>query len=279
MPYQKTYYSGKYLRGGLTVWKDMFLELVDARELLWRLFVKDLRAKYRQSVIGIVWAFIMPFVMIGSFVYLNKAGIVDVGATNIPYPLFALLGIAFWQVFATGINGCTNSMVSAGGVIVKINFPKKTLVIAALGQTLFEFAIRLILVGLAFLFYGIIPSWHIILLPIAIIPLLLITLSLGFFLALLNAVIRDIANIVAVLIPFMMFITPVMYVPKAEGFTALINRYNPICSLVIFLRNLVLGTQVSIFPDYFILLIFSILFLLLGLYVMHIVEPRLAERL
>ena len=273
-----TYYPGKYSRGGLRVWKEMFLELVNTRELTWRLFIKDLKAKYKQSILGVFWAFIMPFVMIGSFIYLSKAGVVDVGTTNIPYPLFALLGISFWQLFATGLASCTNSIVAAGGVIVKINFPKKTLVIAALGQTIFEFAIRLILVGLAFLYYQIVPSWHVILLPIAVIPVLLITLSLGFFLSLLNAVVRDVANIVAVLIPFLMLITPVMYVPKAGGFTALVNRYNPMSSLVIFLRDLVLGNQVSLFPDYFFILLFSIVLFLFSWKAMHIIEPRLAER-
>lgn len=278
MSIKQIYYPGKYSRGGLRVWKEMFLELVNTRELTWRLFIKDLKAKYKQSILGVFWAFIMPFVMIGSFIYLSKAGVVDVGTTNIPYPLFALLGISFWQLFATGLASCTNSIVAAGGVIVKINFPKKTLVIAALGQTIFEFAIRLILVGLAFLYYQIVPSWHVILIPIAVIPVLLITLSLGFFLSLLNAVVRDVANIVAVLIPFLMLITPVMYVPKAGGFTALVNRYNPMSSLVIFLRDLVLGNQVSLFPDYFFISLFSIVLFLFAWKAMHIIEPRLAER-
>ena len=278
MSYQQIYYPGKYSRGGLRVWKEMFLELVNTRELTWRLFIKDLKAKYKQSILGVFWALIMPFVMIGSFIYLSKAGVVDVGTTNIPYPLFALLGISFWQLFATGLTSCTNSIVAAGGVIVKINFPKKTLVIAALGQTIFEFAIRLTLVGLAFLYYQIVPSWHVILLPIAVIPVLLITLSLGFFLSLLNAIVRDVANIVAVLIPFLMLITPVMYVPKSEGFTALVNKYNPMSSLVIFLRDLVLGNQVSLFPDYFFISLFSIVLFLFAWKAMHIIEPRLAER-
>jgi len=278
MSHVKTYYAGKYSRGGLWVWREMFEELANSRELIWRLFLKDLKAKYKQSVLGVAWALIMPFVMIGSFMYLNKAGIVDVGSANMPYPLFALLGITFWQVFATGLTSCTNSIVGQRDVVSKINFPKKALVIASLGQTVFEFLIRLILVGLAFAYYQIAPSWHAALLPIVMLPILLITLSLGFFLSLLNVVARDIANIVAVVIPFLMLITPVMYTPRTEGFTVVINKYNPVGTLVIFLRDLVVGNTVALFPDYCVVSLFSIVLFLCAWKALHVIEPRLAER-
>jgi len=272
------YYPGKYSRGGLDVWKEMFFELRNTRELIWRLFVKDFKARYKQSILGVFWAFLMPFVMIGSFIYLNKAGIVDIGIIDIPYPLFALLGITFWQLFATGLVGCTNSIVTAGSVIIKINIPKKTLVIASLGQTIFEFAIRFVLIGLCFFYYRIAPSWEIIFIPLLIIPLLLITLSLGFFLALLNAVIRDVINIINVLLPFVMLITPVMYVSKPGNFSSIINKYNPIGISITILRDLVIGRDVSIFPVYLVVSLSAIFLFLVAWRVMHIIEPRLAER-
>lgn len=272
------YYPEMYSRGGIKLWKAKIKELVNMRELIWRLFLRDIKARYKQSVLGILWAIIMPFIVIGSFIYLNKAGVVVTGSTNVPYPLFALIGLAFWQIFATGLASCTNSIVGSGAVITKINLPKYSIVIASVGQAIFEFVIRFVLIGLGFLYYGIMPSWHILFMPILAIPILLLTLSLGFFLALLNAIVRDVANIVVVSLPFLMLMTPIMYVPKSGSIIDTLNNYNVIGFLVTSARDYIISNQGPPLLQFFIFLLIAIIFFLFALHIMTIVEPRICER-
>ncbi len=271
------YYPCKNARRGLEVWVEMFHELISIKELIWRLFIRNLKGKYKQSLLGVTWAVIMPFVVIGSFVFLRSAGVMDLGETPVPYPLYALVGLTFWQIFATSMVVLTNSMVSSGNVISKINFPKKAIVIASLAEVIFEFVIKIILVVIAFLIYQESISWYIVFLPIAIIPLFLFSLALGYQLALLNAIIRDVANIVTIGTTFLLFLVPVLYVPKKTGLIGLINEINPLSNFVCFLRNLVFGGELLI-ENYLITSVISILIFLISWRVFHIIEPKIAEK-
>ena len=146
----------------------------------------------------------------GTMFVLNGAGVFNVGAMSVPYPLYAILGTALWGPFATGLVASSNSLVAAGPMITKINFSKKSLVIASMGQALLAFIIQLCLVLVLLVYYRIAPSPAILLVPLLIVPLVLFTLGLGFVLSMLNGVVRDVANVLALLVTFLLFLTPVL---------------------------------------------------------------------
>ena len=133
----RIYEPHKQLKQGIKIWKEMFQELFDYRELIWRLFARDISAKYKQSLLGNAWSLILPFVTIGTFMYLNHAGILHIQQTSMPYPLYALIGLSVWQIFATGLNSGANSLIGAGDLVTKINFPREVLVIASMAQSVF----------------------------------------------------------------------------------------------------------------------------------------------
>src|SRR3990167_8286555 len=83
--------------GYLSLWREMVKEMISSRELIWRLFLRDFMAKYKQAILGILWAIIMPLTMIGVFVFLNRSGVFNIAETGVPYPIFALLGLSIWQ--------------------------------------------------------------------------------------------------------------------------------------------------------------------------------------
>src|SRR5271154_2902478 len=114
MEHIRVYEPHKQLKQGIKIWKEMFQELFDFRELIWRLFMRDLSAKYKQSVLGNIWSLVMPFVAIGTFIYLSRAGILIIQDTHMPYPLYALIGLTVWQIFAMGLSAGANSLVGAG---------------------------------------------------------------------------------------------------------------------------------------------------------------------
>ena len=275
----KTYQPDNSLKKGyFSIFKEISDEIVENRWLTWQLFKRDFLTVYKQSFIGVLWAFIIPLVSIGTFVLLNQAGIFTFGEIGIPYPIYALLGMAFWQLFSTGLIAGSGSLAKAGNMITKINFSKKSLVIASMGQALISFLIQFGLVVALFAFYGIAPSPLIILVPILIIPIILFTLGLGFILSLLNGVVRDVGNMLSVLITFLMFLTPILYTKPTEGLLAVITTYNPLYYLAAAPRDIVLINRVSETGGFLVSAVLAIAVFLVCLVIFHLTETRVAER-
>ena len=93
--------------------REMFRDLLASRELAWRLFVRDTSAQYRQSFLGYLWAFIPPLVASLPFIFLNSQGVVNMGATKIPYPAYAMIGTIIWQVFVDALNSPLKTAIAA----------------------------------------------------------------------------------------------------------------------------------------------------------------------
>ena len=129
-------------KGYLSIFSEIRNEFKVSKWLTYQLFKRDFFAIYKQSFIGILWALIIPLVSVGTFVVLNSSGVFNIGDIDVPYPIYAILGMAFWQLFASGLVACSNSLVKAGSMIAKINFSKKALVIAATGQSIVAFMIQ-----------------------------------------------------------------------------------------------------------------------------------------
>ncbi len=219
-------------KGYLSIFNQIFVELKQNRWLTYQLFKRDFLSSYKQSFLGVAWAIILPLVSIAVFIALNRSGILNIGDIGVPYSIYALIGMAFWQFFSNGLVACSNSLVNAGSMILKINFSKKSLVIAGAGKAIIPFLIQIVIVCILFIGYGKTPSIWSLLMPLFIIPLVFFTIGLGFFTSLLNGVIRDIGNIISILTMFLMFFTPVLYAKPKIGLLALITKYNPLYYLV-----------------------------------------------
>jgi homopolymeric O-antigen transport system permease protein len=266
-------------KGYLSIFIEIFNELWGNRWLTYQLFKRDFVASYKQSFMGILWALIIPLISVCTFIILNRSGIFSMGDIKAPYPIYAILGMAFWQLFSAGLLACSNALVSAGAMITKINFSKKSLVIASLGRSIVAFLIQLVLVALLFAYYGIVPSIAVLLIPIVIIPILVLTLGIGFILSLVNGVVRDIGNIMGVLLTFLMFLTPVLYAKPTIGILADVTKYNPLYYLVSIPRDLVLTGSTSVLNGFFITSIITIIIFIVCLILFHLTETRVAERI
>lgn len=266
-------------RLGFGIWKEMVLELVRSRELIWRFFLRDISARYRQSVFGYFWAVMPAVVTVTTFTYLNRSRILPIGETEIPYPAYVVLGMTVWQLFATGLTTTTQSLVTAGPLITKINFSRETLIFAAFGQSVFDFLIRLILVAGVFIWFRIVPTWAIILVPFALIPLALLTIGLGFISALANGVFRDVGNGLAVLITFAMFLAPVVYPAPREWPALLINYVNPVSPFIIATQDLTTKGILSQPEGLLLGCVIGVFVFIVGWRIFCLAMPRIAERL
>lgn len=266
-------------KGYLAILSEIFSELKKNRWLTYQLFRRDFLAIYKQSFIGVLWAVIIPLVSVGTFIVLNRSGIFAIGDIDVPYPIYAILGMAFWQIFSAGLISASNSLVRAGSLIVKINLSKKSLVIASTGQAIVSFMIQLALVSILFLYYWRAPSIAIFSIPLMIIPIMLLTLGLGFILSLFNGVFRDVGNMIGVLMTFLLFLTPVLYVKPTTGILAQVTQYNPLYYLVSAPRDLVLMGKTSQWQGFVAASVLAVIIFLVCLILFHLTETRVAERI
>lgn len=261
------------------IFKEIILEIVENRWLTYQLFRRDFFSMYKQSLIGIFWIFIIPIVNVGVFALLNNSGIFHFGDINVPYPLFAITGMAFWQIFATGLLACGNSLTAAGDMITRINFSKKSLVMAPVGRILISFLVQSILVVILCIFYKFLPSYQMIFIPLVVLPIIFLTLGLGFIVALLNAIVRDAGNLLTMAITFLMYLTPVLYAKPKTGFLAGMTKFNPMFYLVSAGRDLIISGGIQEMKGFIVSAVFSSFVLLAALVVFHLTEARIAERI
>jgi lipopolysaccharide transport system permease protein len=266
-------------KGYLSIFREIFSELKKNRWLTYQLFKRDFLTMYKQSLIGILWAFIIPVVSVGTFIILNRSGLFSIGDLNVPYPVYAVLGLSFWQLFSTGLIASSNSLVKAGSMIIKINFSKKSLVIASTGQAIVSFLIQSAIVCVLFLYYGLTPTKAVLLVPLLIIPMMLFTLGFGFILSLLNGVMRDIGNVLSVLMTFLMFLTPVLYARPEKGILAYFTYFNPLFYLVSVPRDFVLTGTTADLAGFVISSVISVAVCVVCIVIFHLTETRIAERI
>lgn len=273
------YEPDRFIKMGFVMgWKEMVASLFMSRELIWRLFLRDFNAKYRQSLLGVGWALLNPVITVGLFVFLNRAGILNIGTTTVPYPVFALIGMSLYGIFSTGLTASSNSIIGAGSMVVKINFPKISLVVASMGQAVVEFAVRLVLIVIVLALYGITPSWTVIILPLALIPLTLLTLGIGLILSILAGIFRDIIYIVSFFTMMLLFMVPVLYPPPTAGMLMHLNKWNPISHLIVGCRDLLISDGLSDPLGFIFAVLCSIIIFLVSWRLFFLSEPRIAER-
>lgn len=226
-------------RNGVGGWGMMLSELAQSRRLIWLLALRDISARYRQSLLGYLWAVVPPVMTVAVFAFLHASRVLPIGETRIQYIAYALWGISVWQLFAGCLSSCTASLVSSGPLVTKVNIPREALVIAAIGQPVFDFFVRLVPVIAVFIWYGVVPSWGAVFMPLVLLPVVLLALGLGFVLSIANLVIRDIGNALGTVLTVGMFLTPVLYPPPVRWPFFLVNLLNPLSPLLTASQDLI----------------------------------------
>ncbi len=275
-----TYEPDNSLRKGyLHLFAEIFDDIWSNRWLTYQFFRREFLALYKQSFLGFSWAIMMPLASVSTFILLSRSGLLNIGEIKVPYPVYSLLGLAFWQLFSTGLLGSSNALIKAGSMILKINFSKKSLVMASAGQSIIPFLILIVLTGTLFIWYGIIPQLRFLWIPFLVLPLLLLAVGLGFVLSLLNGIMRDIGHIVSILLTFFLFLTPVLYPRPERGILAKLTNYNPLYYLVSVPRDLLLVGAHSEWIGFLIASVVSVVVFVLCLIAFHLTETRVAERI
>ena len=146
MPPEVVHTPESLLRHPVQLFQQMWLDLLAARELAWRLMIRDISAQYRQSFLGLTWAFLPPIVMAVGFTLAAEANVINIGQTDIPYPAYVMFSTALWQTFVEALNGPVQAVAVAKPMLARVNFPREAIILAKVGEVLFNFAIKLILI-------------------------------------------------------------------------------------------------------------------------------------
>lgn len=219
-------------------WKELFYY----RELLYFLSWRDVKVRYKQTVLGVAWAVIQPLLtmVIFTVIFGKFAGMPSGG---LPYPVFVFAGLIPWTFFSTCIGFAGTCLIGQQHLLTKIYFPRLFVPSAVICAYLIDLAVTLVLYAFILTAYAIVPSWQVVFLPLMILLTLVLTLGLGYTLAALTVLFRDIRYIIPFGLQLLMYLSPVIY-----PVNLLPDRYrwilslNPMCGIIEGFRWSILGT-------------------------------------
>jgi lipopolysaccharide transport system permease protein len=185
-------------------------ELWAYRELAYFFVWRDLKVRYKQTVFGVLWAIIQPFMLMVVFsLFLGQ--ISGIAPAGVPYPLFVFAALVPWTLFSTSLIGSSDSLVAASNLIQKVYFPRLLLPVSAIGARLLDFAIAMAVLGLLLLYFGVLPTLTILwVLPLTALAVMT-ALAAGIWLSAANVRYRDVRQLVPLLVQLWLFASPVAY--------------------------------------------------------------------
>ncbi|MCL8208196.1 MAG: ABC transporter permease [Actinomycetia bacterium] len=246
-------------------------------ELIRNLAVRDVETRYKHSLLGLYWALINPLVMalIYSFVF---GTIFHANSGTIPYVVFLLTGLTFWNLFNNGVMSATVSITGNAQLLAKLYFPRVVLPTAAVLARLIDFGFSFVILLVFIAVYRVPLHWSFLFLPLVLVPQILFTLGVSFLTAALNVLYRDMNQLIGLFLMLWMYLTPVMY-PATNlptDFQA-VMLLNPMGNFVEMERDLLFLGHIG-HPSYvWTMLVWTVFVYALGLRVFKRIEPLFAE--
>ena len=227
-------------------------ELWEYRELFYFFSLRDIKVKYKQTALGVLWAVIQPLLLAFLFTFFLGKPIAGYAALPLPYDVFALSGLVLWSIFATGLNNGGNSMISNANIIRKIYFPRLIIPLSSVLVGLFDFLMAFVVLIVYCIIKGQYPDvsaiWKF---PLAIVLTCTATFGAGALLAALNVKYRDFRYVIPFLVQFLLFLSPVIYPSSIAGsrlFSGLL-ALNPMTAPLDIFRSALTGLPVSTYTN------------------------------
>jgi lipopolysaccharide transport system permease protein len=266
------------LKQPIQLFKEMWRDLLASRELAWRLMVRDISAQYRQSFLGIAWAFLPPIVMAAGFTLANDANVINVGKTDLPYPAYVMFSTALWQTFVEALNAPMQAVTVAKPMLARVNFPREALILAKLGEVFFNFAIKFILIVALFIWFRVSVSWTVILSPVALIHLIGLGTFIGILLAPLGVLYQDVSKGITLITGFWLFLTPVVFPVPTQGTFGFLVKLNPVTPLLVTARELATTGVISDPYRFWLVSVISLVGLFITWVIFRLAMPFVVER-
>jgi len=259
-------------------WQQLNLtELWRYRELLYFLSWRDIKVRYKQTILGVAWAIIQPFMtmVVFSFFFGKLA---KVPSDGLPYPLFALGALVPWTFFSNSLTQSANSLVQNANMLKKIYFPRLILPISTIVSGAVDFAVGFCILLLMMGYYGIAPSSNVVWVPVILVLEVVTVLGIGLWLAAVNVQFRDVRHAVPFLTQLWLFATPIAYPSSmlTEPWRTLYGL-NPMVGVVEGFRWALLGTQTAPGNMLMISVLAAIVVLITGVFYFRRMEKTFAD--
>jgi len=236
------------------------LSLWHYRELLYFLVWRDVKVRYKQTAIGASWAVLQPLITMVIFTIIFSR-LANISSDGKPYPIFSFAALLPWTYFSQALLRSGNSLVGSSNLITKIYFPRLLIPIAASVAPLVDFLFSFLMLVLLMIWYGVVPTWGLVILPGLVMLSLVTALAVGLWLTTLSVKYRDVGHIIPFLVQIWMYGSPVAYslnmVPEKWR---LLYSLNPIVGVIEGFRWAILGT---VRPDFMVMTVSSVVMLLL----------------
>lgn len=257
----------------------MFKELYQYRELLKSSVQKEIRGKYKASMLGVLWSFINPLLQVLVYAIVFPYLLRNTGDN---YLVYLVTGIIPWNFFTTVITGTVNCIKVNAGIIKKVYFPRIVLPVSIAVSGLINFFISCLIVIAVCIFSGVGVSWHIILLPVIAIVQMIFSLGIGLVLSACDAYVQDLEYMVNFLIQLAMYGTPIVYnlnvFSNTSNLLVQLIRMNPLTIIVGAYRDIFLYHQMFDLPQFGVVAIIALVILCIGTMVFHKLEKGFAEQ-
>jgi len=254
-------------------------DMLASRFLSTQLAVRDIKAQYRQSYFGVLWAFITPLATAFIWVFLNQSGTVRLTDTGVPYPVYAFSGTLLWAIIKEAINTPITSTGAARSILTKINFPKEALIVSGVFKLLFNSSVKILLLVIFIFVYGVGFHWSLLWLPFTILAAVVFGVTIGLFLTPIGLLYKDVGKFISFVLGFLMYITPVVYAIPKTGIMNKVMTWNPFTPFILTARDLALGLQPEHLSYYMVLLLCCVPLLGLGLVFYRVSIPIIVERM
>ncbi len=267
------------LRRPTALLTGMVRDLLASRELAWRLFVRDVQAMYRKSLLGYTWILLTPVVTTLFFVFLHSRKILNVGETSIPYPAYVLVGMLLWEAFAGSLCAPLGRIRGAASMLTKLRFPHEALILTSFYQVVFNLSIKMLLVAAVFVWFRIDVGVTLLLAPLAFLALIALGFTLGVILVPIGQLYQDVGKTLGMVTRVWFFATPVIYPPPAGWPARLLSQYNPVSPLLITARELLVGEPLTQWPAFLVVTAITLVLGLAGWVVFRVSMPHLIARM
>jgi lipopolysaccharide transport system permease protein len=243
-----------------------------------RLFVRDIRARYRLSVLGFAWIFLPAVAQTAVWLYLNEANILNSGKTSIPLPLYVLLGTLLWQGFTDAISAPGSQLSSAGQMLSRVSFPAEALLLAGFADALVNTLARLLIAVPVLVYYGVSPGHSLLFAPFGLLLLLALGFAIGLVLAPFGMLYQDIGRILTIATGFWLLATPVAYAVPASGPGRFLAYLNPATPPLVATREWLTGSQLVPGLLFFVVAGATTVLLFVGWVLFRLSIPHLVDR-
>jgi len=248
------------------------------RELLYFLTWRDIKVRYKQTVLGAAWAIIQPFMTMVVF-SLFFGRLAQIPSDGVPYPIWSYAALVPWTFFATGLTMSSNSLVGSANLIKKVYFPRLVIPIATVLSGAVDFVLAFIVLIFMMLFFGIVPTSNVVFLPLFLLLAFVTSLGVGLWLSAMNVQFRDVRYTVPFLTQFWLFATPIAYPSSLIENETLRAIYgiNPMAGVVEGFRWALLGTDTAPGPVIVVSTIAAFVLFISGLFYFRRMEKTFAD--